>query len=140
MAIIEIILPLALLIGLGAGLARFRFLGPEVMADLNKLAFWVFLPAVLFMSSNRDMQPDSQMVRLLIVLFGATFIVSLLAWVAALLLKLPVNLRGPMIQAAFRGNLEQCKSQPRQARYQQRITKNGHQHASPLKRALPSRT
>ena len=52
MLLVDTLAPLVLLIVLGAGLARIRFLGPAFIADLNKLAFWIALPALLFTSAD----------------------------------------------------------------------------------------
>ena len=105
MLVVETLAPLVLLIGLGVCLARIRFLGPEFMADLNKLAFWIALPALLFTSANGAAAPDAQTWRLLAVLFGGTVIITLAALGASLALRMPVGARGTLMQAAFRGNL-----------------------------------
>lgn len=66
--LVDTLAPLVLIIILGDALARIRFLGPVFIADLNKLAFWIALPALLFTSANRAAAPDSQVWRLLAVL------------------------------------------------------------------------
>ena len=48
MLLVDTLAPLVLLIALGAGLARLRFLGSAFMVDLNKLAFWITLPRTPF--------------------------------------------------------------------------------------------
>ena len=105
MLVVETLAPLVLLIGLGVCLARIRFLGPEFMADLNKLAFWIALPALLFTSANDAAAPDAQTWRLLAVLLGGTVIITLAALGASLASRMPVGVRGTLMQAAFRGNL-----------------------------------
>jgi predicted permease len=105
MTIIETLAPMILLIALGAGLARIKFLGREFMADLNKLAFWIALPALLFTSATHASEPGGQMGRLLAILFGATILITGLAWVLCLLVRMPAASRGALAQSAFRGNL-----------------------------------
>lgn len=105
MLIIETLAPLVLLIALGAGLARIRFLGREFMADLNKLAFWIALPALLFTSANHASEPGGQTWRLFGVLIAGTLLITALAWLASFLLRMPAAVRGTLMQSAFRGNL-----------------------------------
>jgi predicted permease len=105
MSIVETLAPLVLLIGLGAALARVRFLGREFMADLNKLAFWIALPALLFRAAISQAEPGADTWRLLAVVLAATFAIALIAWGASLGLGLPKTARGTMMQSAFRGNL-----------------------------------
>src|SRR5690606_4317595 len=47
-AIIEILAPVFVIIGLGWGLTRTGFLGPQALGDLNRLTYWIGLPAMLF--------------------------------------------------------------------------------------------
>lgn len=105
MTILETLAPMILLIALGAGLARIKFLGREFMTDLNKLAFWVALPALLFVSATHASEPGGQVGRLLGVLFSGTILITLLAWILCLLLRMPAASRGALSQSAFRGNL-----------------------------------
>jgi len=105
MLIVETLAPLILLIALGAGLAHIKFLGTAFMADLNKLAFWIALPALLFTSANHAAEPGSQLGWLLAVVFGGTLIISLVAWLVSFPLRMPSNVRGTLMQSAFRGNL-----------------------------------
>ena len=103
--ILEILAPLALLIVLGSVLAHIRFLGEAFIADLNKLAFWVALPALIFTSANNDGQSGAQLWKLLAVMIVATLLISLVAWLVSFALRLPGTAHGTFVQAAFRGNL-----------------------------------
>lgn len=105
MLIVETLAPLILLIALGAGLAHIRFLGREFMADLNKLAFWIALPALLFTSANHAAEPGGQIWRLFGVMVAGTLLITALAWGASFLLRMPAGGRGTIMQSAFRGNL-----------------------------------
>jgi predicted permease len=105
MTILETLAPLVLLIVLGAGLAHIKFLGREFMADLNKLAFWIALPALLFTSASHASEPGGQTGLLLGVLLAATFLIIGAAWAVSFLLRLPGSARGTLMQSAFRGNL-----------------------------------
>jgi predicted permease len=105
MLLVDTLAPLVVLIFLGGCLARIRFLGQAFMADLNKLAFWIALPALLFTSANRAASPDAQTWRLLAVLFSGTVFITLAALGTSLAWRMPVGARGTLMQSAFRGNL-----------------------------------
>jgi predicted permease len=99
------LLPLILLIGLGATLSRIRFLGPQFTADLNKLAFWIALPALLFRSAAGASEATAATWWLLGVMVLGTVLVSLLGWAWSRFLGVPVTGQGTFVQSAFRGNL-----------------------------------
>lgn len=105
MTILETLAPLVLLIVFGAGLAHIRFLGREFMADLNKLAFWIALPALLFTSASHAAEPGGQTGLLLGVLGVATLLITGVGWAVTFLLRMPDGARGTLMQSAFRGNL-----------------------------------
>lgn len=103
--ILETLAPLALLIALGSALAHIKFLGATFISDLNKLAFWVALPALIFTSTGQVTSGGASIGRLLAVVIAGTLLVSLLAWAATFALRLPGETRGTFVQSAFRGNL-----------------------------------
>jgi predicted permease len=105
MRIFETLAPLVVLIGFGVLLSHLKFLGNVFIADLNKLAFWVALPALLFRSSAHATAPSEQTWLLCGILFGATLLVAGLGYGLAVLLGLPAASRGTLSQSAFRGNL-----------------------------------
>lgn len=105
MLIVNTLAPLVLLIVLGGVLAKYEFLGHQFMADLNKLAFWIALPALLFTSANHASQPGGQMWTLIAVLFGATILIAAIGWAVSYALKMPDHTRGTLAQSALRGNL-----------------------------------
>lgn len=105
MHIVETLVPLILIIGLGFLLSKIKFLGRDFASDLNKLAFWVALPALLFISSAHAQRPGRQVWLLLGVLVVATLLICGIGWIVSLLLKMPKSTRGTLQQAAFRGNL-----------------------------------
>jgi malate permease and related proteins len=105
MLVLETLAPLILLIALGAGLAHIKFLGREFMNDLNKLAFWIALPALLFTSANHAAEPGAQTWLLLGVMIAGTLIIIALALLLSPLLRMPGHIRGTLMQSAFRANL-----------------------------------
>ncbi|MBN8710014.1 MAG: hypothetical protein BGO12_08815 [Verrucomicrobia bacterium 61-8] len=102
--IFETLAPLVLIIALGTVLAKIKFLGHDFMNDLNKLAFWVALPALLFTSASHAIEPGGQLIRLMGVLWAATILIIVIAWLLAIPLGVPHIYRGTFSQSAFRGN------------------------------------
>ncbi|MEX1119234.1 MAG: AEC family transporter [Terrimicrobiaceae bacterium] len=105
MTILETLAPLVLLIALGALLAHLKFLGNAFVADLNKLAFWVALPALLFRSAAEAGHPGARTFHLLGILVAATLLACLAAYLLCSLLHVPTKSWGTLAQSAFRGNL-----------------------------------
>lgn len=105
MLIVDTLAPIILLIALGAGLAHIRFLGDGFIADLNKLAFWITLPALLFRGAAHAEHASPDLWLLLGVVTAGTLLICGVAWAVALAMGLPQQSRGTMMQAAFRGNL-----------------------------------
>ncbi len=105
MAIFETLAPILLLIALGCALAHLRFLGREFMTDLNKLVFWVALPALVFAGVAGIDHATSRTTSLLGIMTATTFIVYALGALTGRLLRLPAGSIGTLVQAGFRGNL-----------------------------------
>ena len=103
--ILETLAPLALLIALGSGLAHIRFLGEPFIADLNKLAFWIALPALIFTSASSGSGAAGHLWQIFGVMAAGTFLITLMAWATSYALRMPTNTRGTLAQSAFRGNL-----------------------------------
>lgn len=103
--ILETLAPLALLIALGSVLAHIKFLGEAFINDLNKLAFWVALPAMIFTSASNEIGAVRQVWMIFSVLVSSTLAISFLAWAVSYALRMPDSARGTLAQSAFRGNL-----------------------------------
>jgi predicted permease len=105
MPIFQTLTPILLLIALGAILAHLRFLGREFMADLNKLVFWVALPALIFVGVAEIDHVVPSTLSLLGVMLVTTLLTAGVGWLACRMLRLSPASQGSLIQAAFRGNL-----------------------------------
>jgi predicted permease len=105
MLIFQTLAPILLLIALGSVLAHLRFLGRDFIADLNKLVFWVTLPALIFVGVAEIGHAGGQTLKLIAVLSASTVTVLILGWLAGKGLKLSPAGVGTLAQAAFRGNL-----------------------------------
>lgn len=105
MPIVDTLAPIVILLALGAALARVQFLGAAFMADLNKLAFFIALPSLLFRSASHATRMEGQAWLLVAIMVGATLIMAAVAWLAALAIGVAPAARGTLVQSAFRGNL-----------------------------------
>ncbi|MEO6848385.1 MAG: AEC family transporter, partial [Chthoniobacterales bacterium] len=105
MYVLQTLAPILILIILGAILAHIKFLGPQFIADLNKLVFWVALPILIFRDISQATSPGAQSGRVFIVLFIVTFLTLGAGWLASKLLRLAPGTAASVIQASFRANL-----------------------------------
>ncbi|MEX0732672.1 MAG: AEC family transporter [Aquisalimonadaceae bacterium] len=104
-AIITIIAPVFLLIVIGWGLVRWRFFSASALNEVNRLCYWVALPAALFHGIS-GAEPDFRAAGgLLTVILTATLLGMVLAWLFAGLSGMARQARGAFIQGMFRGNM-----------------------------------
>ncbi len=103
--ILSTLLPVFLLIALGAILQRVRFFGDGVVAGLNRLTYWVGLPALVFVSLATAELGTGRPAVLLLAMVLTTLAAMLTAWLLALRIGVVPSDRGTFVQAGFRGNL-----------------------------------
>ena len=108
--VLELLGPIFLLVALGAALQRGGFFRPGVVPGLNRLCYWVALPALIVASLARGGAGAGSGWagwggRELCVMTGATLAVAALGWLASGALGLRWEERGTFTQAFFRGNL-----------------------------------
>jgi predicted permease len=103
--IAESLLPLALLVGLGAALLKFGFVDQAFRRQLDRLVYWVALPALIVQLLAEAPAEVTGAGRMLLALVAATLGALLLAAAASRLLRRPRAEFGVLTQAAFRGNL-----------------------------------
>jgi hypothetical protein len=97
--------PVVLIIALGAGLLKSRFLSEADLNKLNRVTYWVGLPCLLFYkiaSAHYDLGTAGRV--FLVVVIGMSGVL-ILAYLTAWLLRTPAGAVGTFVQAAFRGNL-----------------------------------
>ena len=105
-AVLSSILPVCLLMLLGAALRRFGFLPDLFFAQLNRLGFWILLPSLLFCTIQRAPQAASgDGIRVGLLLCACSLAVTAAAWLAARAMRLPGASARALMQAAMRGNL-----------------------------------
>jgi len=103
--ILATLFPVFAVIALGYGLARAAFLSRGFLTELNRLVYYVSLPALIIHSLANARQLPEGTLALLLVFLGATSCVIGLAFVNARLLGLQRWQFGTFVQAALRGNL-----------------------------------
>lgn len=104
-SVIDALLPILLMIVLGALLRRYRFLPAAFFEGLNKLAFWIGLPCLLFLEISRAHVEGGAALRISATIIGVSIVIGLAAWLMAALLRLPMPTWRVFVQGAFRGNL-----------------------------------
>ncbi len=103
--ILNTLLPVFLVIGLGYVLARRRFLSESVLHELNRLLFWICLPALIVnkLATATEVPPGTLSVFLVFAL-STLGTIALGLW-ASRWLGLESRQVGTFLQATFRGNL-----------------------------------
>ena len=104
MNVINILLPVFLIIALGAYLRRSGFITHEFVEGINKLLYWIGLPSLLFYkiaSAKYDFQIAG---KIFFVIVFSTFSCIILGYIIAFILKISVEKTGSFVQGAYRGN------------------------------------
>lgn len=104
MFVFNTLAPVFLLIALGAALFRLGFLAPEVARGVNRIAYWVALPALLFQSTATAGVPTGGG-RLVLAMIAALVSVTALSFIVARLLRLPPIQAGTFVHVSMRGNV-----------------------------------
>jgi len=105
MNIINTVLPVFLIIALGAWLRKAGFISAELVTGLNRLVYWVALPVLLFYkiaTAAYDYQAAGK--TFLVMLIGMLACIAA-AYLVAAVMRMPAPLMGTFVQGAFRGNL-----------------------------------
>ncbi len=105
MYVVNTLGPLLALIALGAALRRWRFASPSFFREINRLLYWIALPALLFyQTAEATIQGDAALRVFLVLLAGMVVCIGL-GYLVAWLLHLPRIAVGAFVQGAYRGNL-----------------------------------
>ena len=105
MHILNVLAPVFLLIAVGAGLQRSRFVSPGFLLEANRLSYWLGLPALLFSQLVGSFHELGGAKLMLGAMLTATALVMAVGYVAAWLLRVPGGVVGTFVQGCFRGNL-----------------------------------
>lgn len=104
-AVLNLLAPIFVIIALGAVLQRGGMMPEAMIAGVNRLLYWVGLPAAVFHSLVNAEQVDGATGALVGVLLAGTVVSVLVSWGLSLLGGVEPANRGTFVQAAFRGNL-----------------------------------
>ncbi len=104
-SVVAIVLPVFLVIALGAVLTRTRFLSAELIGELNRLTYFVGLPAYLFSSIAGAAVGGGRAATLFGVMAGATALTLAAAYGVARWRGVAAESRGSFLHASIRGNL-----------------------------------
>lgn len=103
MEIINIILPVFLIIGLGYGLRMVGFVSEEANSALSRLVFYVAAPALLFHSTAQTPLRQSINMPSLLLIAGVTLVIGFVVYSAAA--RSSPGRRGVLAQGAHRSNM-----------------------------------
>jgi predicted permease len=103
MEIINIILPVFLIIGLGYALRTARFLSEEANAVLSRIVFYVAAPALLFHGTSQTPLQQSVNLPVLLLIAAVTLVVGFSVYIAAA--GSPPARRGVLAQGSHRSNM-----------------------------------
>jgi len=105
MAVLNGVIPVFLLLGLGT-LARYLgWAGDPFVRDLNRVIYWFAIPALLLRLLGNAHLGEAFSGRMIVACLAGTAVATVLAIGLALVTGEPPERRGVMVQAAVRGNL-----------------------------------
>jgi predicted permease len=105
MDILQSVIPVFLVIAIGAAARRYRFIDEPFVQKANALVYYLLLPALLFYEIGRSNFHQAFNGTLVIGGYAATVVVFLLAFSLSRRLGLSPGERGAFIQGSFRANL-----------------------------------
>lgn len=105
MEILQAVLPVFLVIAIGAGARRLRFIGQEFIDTANALVYYLLLPALLFYKIGTSNFREAFNAPLVAGGYAATVATFLLATLLSRRLGVPPAAQGAFVQGAFRANL-----------------------------------
>jgi predicted permease len=104
-SVLAIVLPVFLVVVLGAVLTRTRFLSAALIGELNRVTYFVGLPAYLFSSIAGATLGGGRAMTVFGVMGGATLLALGVAYVVAKMRRVAPESFGSFLHAAIRGNL-----------------------------------
>lgn len=105
MIVVNILAPIFLLIGLGLVLRRQGFASEEFFRNLNRLIYWVALPALLFIKTASALPALDAAVGIIITLLGSMLVCIAAGYLLAWRLRLNQRATASFVQGAYRGNI-----------------------------------
>lgn len=104
MYVFDSLMPVFLLIVLGKGLTRAPFFNGDLAASLNRLTYWVALPALLLDKVSNATFNSDEVFRISLLLILATVGSVLVSYIVSFFLKLEHRAIGAFVQGSARAN------------------------------------
>ena len=105
MIVVNILAPIFLLIGLGLFLRRQGFASEEFFRNLNRLIYWVALPALLFIKTASALPQLNQAVGIITVVLAGMLVCIAVGYLLAWRLRLDQHATASFVQGTYRGNI-----------------------------------
>lgn len=105
MLTINTLLPVVVIIFLGAVLRSTKFMTADIFRANSRLVYWIALPCLLFYKTATASAQGMASMRIFLILIVGMFICIILGYLCAWLLRLPDSSRSAFVQGAYRGNL-----------------------------------
>ncbi|WP_265821967.1 AEC family transporter [Geovibrio ferrireducens] len=99
-----LVLPVFIVLATGNLLKRMKIVDDRFIASSNTLIFKVTLPALLFLSISRSNLKAVFDWRLVAIIFASVFLVAVLSFITAKILRLSPDITGTFAMNNFRGN------------------------------------
>jgi predicted permease len=104
MYVLNSLLPVFLLIALGKALTRTSFFTPDLARNVNRLTYWVALPALLIDKISNASFNSEEVSRISVILISATLLSIGVAYLAAKVLRVERKSLGAFVQGSVRAN------------------------------------
>ncbi len=104
MHVFNSLMPVFLLIALGKGLTRTSFFTPDLARNINRLTYWVALPALLIDKISNASFSSSDVSRISLLLILSTLLSIGVAYVVARFMRIERKALGAFIQGSARAN------------------------------------
>ncbi len=105
MPLLDTLLPVFAIIILGGVLTRSGFLSHTLLKDALRLAYYVALPALIFLSVSQSTYTNERPLIVYGVVMAGTVVTIVVGYLTSFVIRLPMRDRGTFVHAAYRGNL-----------------------------------
>lgn len=105
MQVLNSLVPIFAVIGLGIVLRKREFLSGDATQAFNRFAYYFALPLFLFYKLAGSNLGTGNANRFMVTMLAATLVTAVASWLVTMLLGTKFSSRGALIQASFRGNL-----------------------------------
>jgi len=105
MLTINTLVPIIIIIFLGAVLRSTKFITADIFRANNRLVYWIALPCLLFYKTATTSAQGTTAMHIFLILIGGMFVCIIFGYLCAWLFHLSAPSRSAFVQGAYRGNL-----------------------------------